>query len=99
MVAKCKGFVRCTRYKLAYYRTNAQSRILKGLPPRAEDKEVEIPVKYMGIFEFDTEDLDIKALMATGDTEWSKKIIGDAKKRESNIYKFVQGYGEKKFFH
>ena len=99
VVAKVPGFVRCTRFKLVYYRTNAQSRQLKGLPARAEDKVIEVPPTYMNLFEFDTESPDMKALLATGETEWSRKIIEDAKNREVGIYRFVTGYGDRKFFH
>lgn len=49
--------------------------------------------------EFDTEDLDTKALMATADTEWSKKIMGAVTKLETPVYRHVESYGDEKFFH
>ena len=92
------GYLRTTRFKLLYYRTNAQSRQLKGLPPRAEDIAIEEPPSWLAIHEFGTENVDMKALMATADTKWSKRILGDAKKRETPAYRFVKSYGDEKFF-
>ncbi|KAF4625432.1 hypothetical protein G7Y89_g12735 [Cudoniella acicularis] len=99
MIAPTRGYLRTTRYKLLYYRTNAQSRELKGLPPRPEDKEVQAPPTWLAIHEFDTEDLDTKALMATADTEWSKGILGSIARMEALTYHHVASYGDGKFFH
>jgi hypothetical protein len=72
---------------------------LKGLPPREEDKEIQVPPTYLAMHEFDTEDLDMKALMATADTEWSKKIMGAVTKLETPVFKHAKSYGDGKFFH
>jgi hypothetical protein len=71
---------------------------LKGLPPRDADIAIEEPPTWLAIHEFDTEDVDMKALMATTYTEWSKRILGGAKKRETPAYRFVKSYGDGKFF-
>jgi len=93
------GYLRTTRLKLLYHRTNAQSRVLKGLPPREEDKEIQVPPTYLAIHEFDTESLDTEALMATADTAWSKRIMGAVTKLETPVYRHVESYGDGKFFH
>ena len=97
-IAPVRGYLRTTRYKLLYYRTNAQSRELKGLPARPEDKKIQEPPKFLAIHEFDTEDLDMPALIATADTEWSKRIMGSVARMETPIYNHVASYGDGKFF-
>ena len=72
--------------------------MLKGLPPRPEDIAIEEPPTWLAIHEFGTEDVDIKALMATADTEWSKRVLGDAKRRETPVYRYVESFGDGKFF-
>lgn len=98
MVAEVPGFVRCTRYRLVYHRTNAQSRELKGLAARAEDKAIKDPPTYMNLFEFDIENPNMAALMATGETDWAKKIMNDCD-REAGIYVTEKLFGDEKFFH
>ena len=98
LVAKVAGFIRCTRYKLVYYRTNAQSRELKGLPARAEDKVIKAPPTYINLFEFDIVDPDMAALKATGTTDWARKIMNDCD-RETGIYVTQRLFGDEEFFH
>lgn len=98
-LSRVPNYVRTTRYKLLYHRTNAQSRILKGLPPRDEDKEVQTPPKYLAIHEFDTETPDFKEIMKTADTKWSKRILGDIERMEIPNFKLVERYGDGEFFH
>ncbi|KAH6673042.1 hypothetical protein B0J14DRAFT_701007 [Halenospora varia] len=97
-LSKVPGYLRTTRFKLLYHRTNAQSRQLKGLPPRPEDKEIIAPPTWQAIHEFDTENIDMTKLMATADTEWSKKIMGNVARVEAPMYHHVQSYGDGKFF-
>jgi hypothetical protein len=54
---------------------------LKGLPPHA-DAEIEEPPTWLALHEF-TDALDKEALLATGETEWSKKIVSNAKRCKS----------------
>ncbi|RDW68493.1 dimeric alpha+beta barrel [Coleophoma crateriformis] len=93
------GYVRTTRYKLLYYRTNAQSRELKGLPPRDADIATEAPPTWLAIHEFDSVGVDQKKIMALADTEWSKKILANVRQMLTPCYTFVKGFGDSKFFH
>jgi len=97
-ISKVPGYLRTTRYKLLYYRTNAQSRQLKGLPPREGDHAIQEPPSWLAIHEFSREDLDFPKLMATAETEISKEILGTATKTETPVYRFTQSYGDGKFF-
>jgi len=98
-VAKVPGYLRGTRYKLLYYRTNAQSRALKGLPPRDADLAIKEPPTFMAIHEFDTESIDMKALMKTTETEWAKKILPTCKTTDTGMWSLKNSFGDKKFFH
>jgi hypothetical protein len=71
---------------------------LKGLPPRDADVAIQEPPTWLALHEF-TEALDERALMETGETEWSKKIMAGAKRTENPMYKHVKSYGDEKFFH
>jgi len=98
-LAKVPGYIRSTRYELRYYRTNAQSRQLKGLPARAADIAIKEPPRFFAIHEFDREDLDLKLLYASGATPWSKKILANLKEPfESNFWSLKGSFGNKKFF-
>ena len=97
MLAKAPGYVRTTRYKLVYARSNAQSRALKGLP--TTDEKAPEPPTWLAIHEFDTLDLPVKEMQATAETEWSKKILGTAKAIEAPVYRHVKSFGEGNFFH
>lgn len=97
-IALVPGYIRSTRFKLLYYRTNAQSRALKGLPPRDADVAIQKPPTWLALHEF-TETLDEKALRETGETEWTKMIVARAKSIETPAYKHVKSYGDGKFFH
>jgi hypothetical protein len=52
----------------------------------------------MALHEF-TEALDEKALMETGTTDWSKKVMEGSKRVEIPMYQHVKSYGDRKFFH
>ncbi|RDW64780.1 hypothetical protein BP6252_10431 [Coleophoma cylindrospora] len=79
--------------------TNAQSRELKGLPPREADIAIEAPPTWLAIHEFDSVDVDQKKIMALADTEWSKKILANVRQMLTPSYAFVKGFGDSKFFH
>ena len=97
MLAKAPGYVRTTRYKLVYARSNAQSRALKGLP--TTDEKAPEPPTWLAIHEFDTLDLPMKDMQATAETEWSKRILGTAKVIEAPVYRHVKSFGKGTFFH
>jgi len=97
-VSKVPGFIRTTRFNLLYYRTNAQSRALKGLPARDTDLAMKEPPPYLAIHEFETDSVDMKAVMKTTDTEWAKKIMGRCKTVDSGFWSLKGSFGDKKFF-
>ncbi|EPE33409.1 Dimeric alpha+beta barrel [Glarea lozoyensis ATCC 20868] len=96
---KCPGYLRTTRYQLLFSRSNAESRVLKGLPPRPEDKNAQKPPTYLAIHEFDTETPDLAAVMKTAETEWSKRILGGVGRVEQPVFRVVEGFGKGGFFH
>jgi len=98
LIAEVPGYIRSTRFKLAYYRTNAQSRVLKGLPPRDADLTIAVPPKWFAIHEFDREDVDNAALLKTAETEWAKKMLKGAETVEGGKWKLAGSFGNKKFF-
>lgn len=92
------GYLRCTRYKLLYYRTNAQSRVLKGLPPRAADIDIKEPPTFLAIHEFETESVDMQVLLKSTQTEWAKKVLPGSKTTEGGVWSLQGSFGNKKFF-
>jgi hypothetical protein len=99
MLAECPGYLRTTRYELLFSRSNAESRILKGLPPRPEDKDVPKPPKYLAIHEFDTETPDFGPVMKTAETEWSKRMMFSVERIEKPVLRIMASYGSGEFFH
>jgi len=97
-VSKVTGFLRSTRFKLLYHRTNAQSRALKGLPPTDADLTAKEPPTYLAIHEFEVERPDGEALKKTAETEWAKKILGGAKTMEVGMWGLKGRFGDGKFF-
>lgn len=98
-MAKVPGFLRTTRFELLYYRTNAQSRALKGLPAREADLEIAVPPKFIAIHEFSTDVLDQQALAKTAESERSKRMLSDCKKVETNAWNLKGSFGTGDFFH
>jgi hypothetical protein len=92
------GFLRTTRYKLIYYRTNAQSRALKGLPARQADIAIKAPPPFFAFHEFEIENVDIGALKKTTETDLAKKILGGDTIVEGGIWALKGSFGDKKFF-
>ncbi|ROT38962.1 hypothetical protein SODALDRAFT_294125 [Sodiomyces alkalinus F11] len=96
-LCKGKGFLRTTRYKLAYARSNAQSRVLKGLATSSEPPPQ--PPTWLAIHEFDTEDVSVENLMDIADSPWTRKVLSGCKAIEAPIFKIVKAFGEADFFH
>ncbi|KAF2489793.1 hypothetical protein BU16DRAFT_622403 [Lophium mytilinum] len=93
-LSKAKGYMRSTRFKLLYARSNAQSRALKGLP--TTDTPPPEPPTRMVLHEFSEEpDSGIRDKLRT---DKSNKIVADAKETEAILYKLVVAHGRKNFF-
>lgn len=73
------------------------SRVLKGVATDAEraqaQKSLDMP-RWLACHEFETADLDWKILLATAETEWSKRIMGDAKVVDSTVWTLKKAWGE-----
>jgi len=93
-ISKAKGYMRATRFKLLYARSNAQSRALKGLP--TTDTPPPEPPTWMTLYEFsdEVESEIIEKLR----TDKSKKVVANAKETEARLYKLVVAHGQKNFF-
>ncbi|CRK13335.1 hypothetical protein BN1723_009977 [Verticillium longisporum] len=90
------GFLRTTRFELAYARSNAQSRALKGLA--AENEEAPRPPTYLALHEF-SGDLDLKKMMEFTDSAWTRKIIPGLKVVLTPVYGIVVAHGKRDWFH
>lgn len=74
-------------------------RAARGAPPREGDFESPTPVKFLALHEFTTDEVDMKAFIATIDTDWSRKILGGAARAENPAYyQFLEGHGDRKLF-
>jgi hypothetical protein len=81
------------------HRSNGQSRAAKSLQPREEDVDTPTPVKFLALHEFTVDEVDMKALGATIDTDWSRRILkGAARAENPAYYRFIEGYGDGKLF-
>ncbi|GAW25297.1 putative alpha beta [Rosellinia necatrix] len=74
MLAMCKGFIRCTRYKRK-----------DGACPR-----------FLALAEYDCDaaDLPIEQMKQVRATEWSTKILNDAKVYERGVFSLIQAQGD-----
>lgn len=101
-VSRCPGYLRTTRFKLKFHRSNAQSRALKGLPPKEGDTEFQSPASCLALHVFDVEPSKVQELfpefMKASDTPWAKKVLGAATKQDLHVFSFVESYGDGKFF-
>lgn len=96
-VSRTPGYVRTTRYKAAFARSNLMSRILKGFATEAEKAQaLEQPnmPRWLTCHEFETTDIDWSILSKAGETEWSKKIGGDAQVMDVSIWKLKKAWGQ-----
>ncbi|KAK7923908.1 hypothetical protein PG985_005962 [Apiospora marii] len=87
LIATYEGYLRTTRYKLAF---SAQ------LPPSAED-EAKPPV-WLALHEFETETVDLDKLRELTATEWTDKIH-ETTKGIYVMYKLAKAFGTQDLFH
>ncbi|KAF2836236.1 hypothetical protein M501DRAFT_940071 [Patellaria atrata CBS 101060] len=94
-ISKLQGYIRTTRFKLLYARTNAQSRALKGLPTTDEPNPE--PPTHLSLHEFERDPSrdELTRALESGN---GKKIFSEAKEVETHIYKIAKAHGAKKFF-
>ncbi len=90
--------MRTTRFKLVFSRSNAQSRALKGLPVTSNEPQPD-PPKWLALHEFEIDDIDLAALKAHTDTEWTKKIHDNTKTVLHPVYAIAKTHGKGEFFH
>ncbi|KAM0328744.1 hypothetical protein ACHAQA_005157 [Verticillium albo-atrum] len=95
-MAQVEGFLRTTRFKLAYARSNAQSRALKGLATAEE--EAPRPPTWLALHEY-SGDLDMQKMMELTDSEWARKVISKLKVAQMPVYGIVKAHGQKDWFH
>lgn len=96
-LAKVEGYLRTTRFKLVYARSNAQSRALKGLP--ATDEPLPEPPTWLALHEFSTDKLDMARLKDATDSEWSERIYKNLKVADIPIYNIAKAHGKEDWFH
>ncbi|KAF2468930.1 uncharacterized protein BDR25DRAFT_335268 [Lindgomyces ingoldianus] len=92
-ISKASNYLRTTRYRLVYARTNAQSRKLKGLP--TTDEPAPEPPTWQAVHEFSAEPAsDVRDRVKANPSEVLKK----ARQNELHVYKLEIAHGDKKFF-
>ncbi|KAK4495555.1 hypothetical protein PRZ48_001220 [Zasmidium cellare] len=74
MLAMCRGYRRCTRYK------------------NMDDQEP----RFLALHEYDCKPGDIPSeqIKQVVSTEWSKKIVGEAKIFDRNVFELIQAQGQ-----
>ncbi|KAK8049755.1 hypothetical protein PG994_011485 [Apiospora phragmitis] len=87
LIAKSEGYLRTTRYKLAF---SAQ------LPPPAED-EAKPPV-WLALHEFETKSVDLDKLRELTTSDWTNKIH-ETTEGIFIIYEFAKDFGTRDLFH
>jgi hypothetical protein len=93
-VSKLDHYQRSLRFRLLLARTNAQSRILKGLAA-ATDEPAPEPPTWLQIHEFSAEpQSDVRAAIE-GDAH---EVLKTAKQKETHGYRLQRAHGQKKFF-
>ncbi|KAJ4290561.1 hypothetical protein N0V90_010778 [Kalmusia sp. IMI 367209] len=93
-VSKLEKYQRSLRFRLLHARTNAQSRILKGLSA-ATDEPAPEPPTWMQIHVFSAEpQTDARSAIKND----SHNLLKNAKQIESHGYRLQKAHGQKKFF-
>ncbi|KAF9736474.1 putative alpha/beta hydrolase [Paraphaeosphaeria minitans] len=93
-VSKLDHYQRSLRFKLLLARTNAQSRIMKGLAAATDDPAPEPPT-WLQIHEFSAEpQSDVRATIE-GD---GHEVLKKARQKEAHGYRLERAHGQKKFF-
>lgn len=94
-VSKLDTYQRSLRFRLLYARTNAQSRILKGLAP-ATDEPAPEPPTWLQIHEFEVEPRDDGARRVI--SEDGHGVLRDARQKEVHGYRLQRAHGRREFF-
>lgn len=101
LLSKTPGYLRSTRFRLAYARTNAQSRALKGLPPREGDRPPEataIPT-WLALHEFEVQNPDLNTAIALSKSPWTDKILAGTEVGIFRVYNLMREFGERDWFY
>lgn len=99
-MAKHKDYLRTTRFKLISARTNAQSRVLKGLASPTDEAAPE-PTTWLSLHEFqcDADQVNILELKKLTSSPWCDKILASYGVHEVSVYRLVKEFGERDWFH
>ncbi|ERS95466.1 uncharacterized protein SPSK_02712 [Sporothrix schenckii 1099-18] len=97
-LSTASGYLRTTRFKLVFSRSNAQSRALKGLPVTSNEPQPNPPT-FLALHEFESEQIDLDALRALTDTEWTRKVHDNTETVLHPVYKIVKAHGKGEWFH
>ena len=68
-----------------------RSRRFKIVQPGSEESAP----KYISFHEFEGDELPMRDLLKTTETEWSKKCMGSALKTEMNVWRLIDVFGDK----
>lgn len=101
MHAKLPGYLRTTRFKLLYARSNAESRAFKGESAVAGEKPVDKPPKWLAIHEYElsVEEVSIENIKKLTASPWKDKVKSKVVRGESNQWFPVKSFGEGEWFH
>lgn len=99
-MTKAKGYLRTTRFKLVFARSNAESRVLKGLAPPTNDP-LPPAARWSTLHEFDCDgkDIDLEELEALTASPMHDQVTGAAALNETRVYELVKEFGKKDWFH
>lgn len=93
-ISKLTHYQRSLRFRLLLARTNAQSRILKGLAS-ATDEPAPEPPTWLQIHTFSEEPpSDVRATIEAD----AHEVFQKAKQKEAHAYTLERAHGRKKFF-
>lgn len=93
-LSKLDHYQRSLRFRLLLARTNAESRIMKGLAT-ATDEPAPEPPTWLQIHEFSAEPQSDARATIEGDTH---EVLKKAKQTEAHSYRLERAHGQKKFF-
>ncbi|KAL4892186.1 hypothetical protein BDV59DRAFT_202710 [Aspergillus ambiguus] len=99
LIAENNGFLRTIRLKLVYARTNAQSRVLKGLAP-ATDEPAPQPATSLSLHEFECEpeEIDLSKFERITTTLMEEKMMASFRVCETRVYKLMKEFGGNGWF-
>jgi hypothetical protein len=89
-VAKCPGYRRTRRYRLAAAMQSAMQAMMPG-------SRKEMPPTWLAMHEFDGDALPKEELLKAAETEWAKRVMGGLVMHEYGVYRFVKGCGDVEF--